>query len=95
MRSRIQIDNVHFTPASGREAALGLRGWVSCVLNGRLKLDGIAVRRTRSGRLALSFPSRKDRYGIEHFVVRPLDDAARKVMERLIFRALELRGKAS
>ena len=95
MRSDIKISNVRFTPSIGLEAALGLRGWVSCVLNGRLKLDGIAVRRTRSGRLTLSFPSRKDRYGIEHFVVRPLDDAARKVMERQIFQALGIKEKSA
>jgi len=29
MRSGLQINNVRFTPTSDREAALGLRGWVS------------------------------------------------------------------
>lgn len=45
-------------------------------------LDGITLRRTASGRLALSFPSRTAGDGRRHPLVRPVDDAARQAIER-------------
>ena len=35
----------------------GLRGWVSIVIDGRLKLDGVTLPRTAAGRFALSSPA--------------------------------------
>lgn len=68
---------------------------MSCTLNGRIHLDSIAVRRTRGRKMILSFPCRQDRYGNQHHIFRPLDDAARRVIERQVFAALDLIGKAS
>ena len=55
----------------------GLLGYVSCTY-GRVRLDGISLRRTRAGRLALSFPARRDADGHNHPIIRPLDDSERR-----------------
>lgn len=62
----------------------GLLGYVS-VFYGDLILDGLTVRRTADGRLTLSFPERRDRQGRRHPYVRPLDDDARRRIERAVF----------
>ena len=95
MRSRIQISNVRFSPLSDREASHGLCGWISCILNGRIQIDGIALRRTRGGRMTLSFPCRQDKSGRQYYYIRPLDDGARREIERQIFQSLGIRGKSA
>jgi hypothetical protein len=86
----IRISGVRFAAAAGKERQIGLLGWVTCLVNGRLRLDGIAVRRTLEGRLALSFPARRDGEGRQHPLVRPLDDRTRREIERQVFAALGL-----
>ncbi|RKY19801.1 MAG: hypothetical protein DRQ55_09720 [Planctomycetota bacterium] len=86
------VTAVHFTPAP--EAQRGLLGWLSCRY-GDLLLDGIAVRRTRDGRMCLSFPTRHDRHGRQHHLVRPADDASRRAIERVIFDAIHLDAEAA
>jgi hypothetical protein len=88
MNPSLMITNVQFTSAPPEDADTGLLGHVSCTLNDGLRLDGLAVRRTRDGRLTLSYPGRKDGAGHQHFYVRPLDDAARLAIEEGIFLAL-------
>ena len=53
------ISSVRFAPASDADQRAGLLGFVTCTM-GNLVLDGITVRRTRAGQLALSFPERRD-----------------------------------
>lgn len=84
----IRISRVTFTPASPADRDRGLLGYLEFVLNEALVIDGVTLRRTRNGRLALSFPSRRDRYGVEHFVITPLGDAARREIERQVFEAI-------
>ncbi len=67
------------------DARGGLLGYLS-VFYGQLVIDGITVRRTADGRLALSFPERRDGKGRRHSVVRPVDDAARRAIEAAVFR---------
>jgi DNA-binding cell septation regulator SpoVG len=62
----------------------GLLGYLS-VFYGQLVIDGITLRKTAEGRLALSFPERRDGKGRRHSVVRPVDDAARRAIEAAIF----------
>ena len=82
------VSNVRFTSASDLEVESGLLGWLSFDLSGSLRLDGVAMRRTLDGRLALSFPGRKDRRGQIHLHVRPLDDHIRRDIEHQIFSRL-------
>lgn len=70
----------------------GLLGYLS-IFYGSLVLDGVTVRRTESGRLALSFPERRDRQGRRHSVVRPIDDEARRAIEAVVFAQATLRSE--
>ena len=88
--SSILVTEVRLMPGRPRDRDAGLLGWVSCTVGATLRLDGLALRRTREGRLALSFPCRRDRQGRKHPLVRPLDDAARVSIERQILAALRL-----
>ena len=85
------LSDVRFTAGSPRDRASGLVGFISLVLNDTLVLDGLVLRRTRSGRHALSYPERVDRRGDAHPIVRPRSDAARRELEALVFEALGIR----
>ena len=85
---------IRFTPAAPTDEARGLIGWLSCRY-GDLILDGIAVRRTRAGRLVLSFPVRHDRAGRQHALVRPVDDEARQAMQAAVIEALGFGAEAA
>jgi DNA-binding cell septation regulator SpoVG len=89
-----KVNNIKFIGANVDEAEHGLLGWISCTLNHSLRLDGLALRQTRRGRWTVSFPSRLDASGRRHFLIRPLDDATRREIERQIFRALQLEEAA-
>ena len=67
----------------------GLLGYLTLYV-GNLVVDGVTVRRTATGRLALSFPERRDKKGRAHAIVRPVDDAARREIEAIIFGAATL-----
>ncbi len=82
-----EISAVRFSRACAEDQRSGLLGWVTCRV-GDLVLDGITIRRTRAGRLALSFPRGR---GKRPFV-RPLDDAARQAIEREILGAIATDG---
>jgi hypothetical protein len=86
----LRLSDVRYTPASPRDAARGLLGYVSLTVDGLLRLDGIALRRCLSGEIALSFPTRIDRAGKKHAYIRPVDDAARRAFEAQVFAALRL-----
>jgi len=90
------VTDVHFTSAHAGDVEGGLLGFLSCVVGSQLKLDGITLRRTRDGRLTLSFPVRHDRDGRQHPLVRPVNDLARRNLEAQVIAALgrELRQRA-
>ena len=95
MRNGINISDVRLTPAGPEESRKDLRGWISCILNGRIQLRGIALRRTRGGRMTLSFPARYDNAGSLHHFIYPLDNSARRVIERQVFLALGIRERSA
>ena len=72
---------VRGSPAEARD---GLIGYLS-VFYGALVVNGITVRRTAAGKLALSFPEHRDGKGRRHSVVRPVDDNARAAIEAAVF----------
>ena len=76
-----------WTRGSAQDERDGLLGFVMAEY-GDLVLDGITVRRTAEGRLALSFPARTDKAGRKHAYVRPIDDAARQEIEREVMSQL-------
>ena len=59
----ILITDVRFVAGSIEDVRAGLLGYIRCVINDSLVADGICVRRTLAGELAVAFPNRKDRQG--------------------------------
>ena len=88
MYTTLHVDNVTFTAAAGTDRSRGLVGWVSCEIGGALRLDGIAVRRTRDDRIVLSFPEHTDRRGERHPYMRPIDHASRLAIEEQVLSQL-------
>lgn len=87
----MRISNVRFTAAAAAEVNTGLLGWLRFDRDG-LRLDGVALRRTVDGRLALSFPARVDSAGRQHPYIRPLSDTARREIEREVLKQLRFEG---
>jgi hypothetical protein len=52
--------------ATAEEVRDGLLGHLTCETADGLAIDGIALRRSRAGRLYLAFPARVDRIGRRH-----------------------------
>ena len=90
--SGIHVSEVRFSGATEQDEQTGLLGFVACTVNGSLRLAGITLRRTRGGELVLSFPARRDRWGADHPLIRPLDSTVRRAFEDQILGALRNRG---
>lgn len=88
MRSRARITDVRFSPAGSALQRDGLLGWATFLVDGRLIVDGVMVRRRQDGGLTLAWPTRRDRHGVLHNHVRPLDDTTRRELEREILAQL-------
>ncbi len=80
-----RVTDVKFAPGADRDIERGLLGYLVVTLNGGLRLDGLTLRRTRAGKLVVSFPRRRGG-------VRPLDDTARRAIEAAVLGALEQKG---
>ena len=87
----VSSPTIHFGPvtlkaASAKQRKAGLVGWLYFKLPGGVKLDGVILRRTSRGKLALSFPKCRKRTGRE----RPYVGITRRELERMVLRALKL-----
>jgi hypothetical protein len=91
VRDPISIRSITFRPAGPIDSFAGLFGWVTAVING-LRVAGLGVRRTRSGRYVVTFPVRRDRAGREHTIVQPIRTAVQREIERTIIAELRRRG---
>lgn len=89
----MDISEVRFTAAPHELQRTGLLGWVALTLEGRLRIDGVALRRTADGRRTLAFPRRRDGFDREHFIVRPVSDDSRRELEHAVFRDLGLEDR--
>jgi hypothetical protein len=89
------ISGVGFTKATADDERRGLLGYVTLTFADLLLLDGITLRATDSGRHALSFPCRTDNAGRRHPYFRPIDDRARRLIERAVFNALGIEQEAT
>jgi hypothetical protein len=92
---KINISGVAFRSARELDRKSGLLGWTSFLVNGVLRLDSIAVRRTRHGALTLSFPSRRDHEGVDHSLVCPISADAHRAIESDVIGALRGEGHVS
>lgn len=91
MPRSLRLSGLRFTPAPPDNADCGLLGFVSFILADAVVLDCVAIRRTRDGRVVLSFPLKHDQAGRQHSLVRPVNDAARQAITRAVVEALQLR----
>lgn len=84
----LHVSDVRYTPASADDARFGLLGYVSFALGSGLRVDGVTLRRTADGRLALSFPAKRDRRGKERPYLRPVSREARASIEAQVLAAI-------
>ncbi len=80
------ITDVRFARAPNGDRETGLLAYASCRY-GDLFIDGLALRRTLSGRLAVAFPARRDRAGRRHPYIVPKDHDTRAAIEAAIISA--------
>lgn len=95
MPEPLRISAVTLIDAKPADVRRGLLGFVSCTLGGRVRLDGLTLRRSREGRLYVSFPRPRDARGRERSTVRPVDVASQREIEAQIFLALGIEQEAA
>jgi len=63
----------------------GLLAWASCVVSGAIKLDNIAIRRSKDGSLYLTYPAKLTSGGKKYHYFNPISaEAASTVKEALM-----------
>lgn len=92
MRDLLTLTEVAFTPAPANLRAAGILGFVRLVLNETVVIDELSLRRTRDGRLVLTWPEPRGRLGPRR-IVHPRDEGARVHLEREILDNLRRRGE--
>ncbi len=68
----------------------GIIAWVSLVLNNRLFLGGIAVRKEENGRVTITFPAKKKEDQSKFFFHKPITAQCHEEIRDAIVRALNL-----
>jgi DNA-binding cell septation regulator SpoVG len=92
----IEVTEVHVRLAPPRDRELGLLAFVGLTVGGGLRLDGLTLRRGRSGDCYVAFPFRTDARGRERFYSRPLDEATKSAIEESVLAELvRMQGEAS
>ena len=88
----LRVSDVRFSPAAPGLRESGLLGYAAVTFDEWLLVEGVTVRRTREGRVALSFPLRADGRGRRRATVRPRHDEARRGIETQVIEALRRGG---
>lgn len=78
------VEVLSLSPANEVGARRGLLGWARVTVDGRVGIDGVAVRVTRAGKIVVTLPTRIDGRGDSHAVVWPLDKATRVAIESAV-----------
>lgn len=86
----LTLSEFKFTAANHMEMKTGLLGWIAFTVNGKLRVDGVTLRKTAGGRLALSFPMKVAGDGRRRPILWPISDIARQDIEGQVFEALHL-----
>jgi hypothetical protein len=94
MSDPFRVSNVGFVVGSDADRARGLLFFVS-FRAGPLIVDGATIRRTLGGRIALSYPTRRDRSGQRHPIVRAADAAAGLSILTQVLAALHLERESA
>lgn len=89
---KLHLRILAYTPASVADVRTGLHGWIDLWVDEALLIRGVALRRTRAGRMTLSFPATRDRRGRQRTSVRPVDSTARIAIELAVIGMLREMG---
>ena len=81
--AHICVSDVRLVRGTPNDAERGLLGYVGLTVNGSFRIDGLTLRRMRSGRIGVAFPRHRGGF-------RPLDDDARRAIEAQVLAALYL-----
>jgi len=90
MPNALEVSEVKIRLARGHED--GLVGWASCVLQGSIVLNNMAICRGADGELELKFPARFSRSGSKHFYFSPVTREARRGLEEAVLAQLPAPG---
>jgi len=80
------IANVHVRIVD--QGTDGLIAWASCVVSDSIRLDNIAVRRSRDGQLFLTYPAKLTQRGTKTHYFNPISPEASKTIENAVFARL-------
>jgi len=73
----------------------GLLAWASCVISGAVKLDNIAIRRSRDGSLFLTYPAKRTAGGDSHQYFHPISVEASQAVQDAVLDRLASLAKAA
>jgi len=73
----------------------GLLAWASCVVSGGIKLDNIAIRRGKDGRLFLTYPNKVAPGGDRYPYFNPISAEASKAVEDALLTRLVALAKVA
>lgn len=91
-KESLKVSEVKIRLVDGNED--GLIGWASCVVNGSLYLNNIAIRQSSVGQVILTFPAKKSRSNSKYFYFNPISHEAARVLEEAIIDKLKVAGNA-
>jgi hypothetical protein len=80
------VADVRITRADAEHIAQGIEAWATLRVRG-FRIDGVTVRRLRTGALAVVLPCRRDRSGRMHAYVSLLDDDLKCAVEAAVLDA--------
>jgi hypothetical protein len=95
MRDPLLVTDVRLHGAPPADVRRGLLGFVSCTLGGKVRLDGLTLRRSLEGRLYVAFPRPRDARGRGRATVRPIDEFSQREIETQILLSLGIRLEAA
>lgn len=81
------VDCVQFRPAAPADRAAGVRGYVTCVVDGQWRME-LTLRRTRHGAWTIAFLAKVGPSGRRRFGIRPVSEEVRRGFESAIMAAL-------
>lgn len=89
----LRIRKAEVRRASESDQRQGVLGFVTLDLHSGLRLEGLVVRRSAGGRVYVSYPAKPGRDGRREYLFRPVDEEARRRLEREILDQLKLEGE--
>lgn len=86
----LTVTDATLVAANPADRKTGLLGFIAVTINGRLRIDGLTLRRSMAGRITVSFPEKRDAAGRPIHLVRPLDADTQRSIERQILEQLAI-----